>query len=460
MSIVLEKNEFVPFSWGQTTIGDLSTKIHYGYTTKSTKEKNGLKYLRITDIQNNSVKWDDVPSCQILPKNPSDYILKSDDLVFARTGATVGKSILIKNPPKSVFASYLIRIILSEKISANYVNYFFKSNLYWNQIRSGSTGMAQPNFNASKLSKIKIPLPPLNEQKRIVEKIENIFLELDDLKNNLQKTQILLKQYRKQFLKFILGGELMPEIQHKIKNEIFEKKSLEELIIKLIDHRGITPKKLGGDWVTEGIPVLSAKNIKNYKLARIDQIRFITKEMAKKWMPEDVKKGDVLMTSEGATLGELALLKDDTKYCLGQRLFGIRTDERILNNTFLYYYLISLNGQREIFSRATGSTVGGLRQTELLKLSIKFPSIPQQKLIIFTIEKTLSWIEKIEKTFDNLFLIHEYLQNVVLKQAFEGKLVPQDPNDEPAEILLQKIKQEKEQLIQKQKTSRSTKNVK
>ncbi len=110
----------LPNGWIQSTIEKISLKIHYGYTAKSTKEKIGSKYLRITDIQNNSVCWKNVPHCKSHQKN-TDLLLKSNDLIFARTGATVGKSFLIKEPPKSIFASYLIRIILSKTISANYV---------------------------------------------------------------------------------------------------------------------------------------------------------------------------------------------------------------------------------------------------------------------------------------------------------------------------------------------------
>jgi len=176
--LVLE-NDDLPKGWVRTALHNISIKIHYGYTAKSTKNKIGPKYLRITDIQNNAVEWECVPYCSIIPKKLPDFILKPSDLVFARTGATVGKSFLITNPPEAVFASYLIRIILSEETSTHYVNYFFKSSLYWKQIRAGNIGIAQPNFNASKLSKIQIPLPPLNEQKRIVSKIESIFSGID-----------------------------------------------------------------------------------------------------------------------------------------------------------------------------------------------------------------------------------------------------------------------------------------
>ena len=181
------ENERLPEGWIKTNMNSLSTKIHYGYTAKATKEKIGPKYLRITDIQNNVVDWKSVPYCQISSEKTLDFLLGPNDLVFSRTGATVGKSFLVKNPPPSIFASYLIRIILSPKISAKYVEYFFKSSLYWKQIRSKSVGIAQPNFNANKLSKLQIFFPPLKEQKRIVSKIESIFAQIDATKQQLEQ---------------------------------------------------------------------------------------------------------------------------------------------------------------------------------------------------------------------------------------------------------------------------------
>ena len=121
------------------------------------------------------------------------------------------KAFLYENPPKSVFASYLIRIILSTKISAKYVEYFFKSRLYWRQIRSKSVGIAQPNFNANKLSNIQILLPSFNEQKRIVAKIESIFARIDATDKLVRDSLTHLDLLKKSVLKKAFEGRLVPQ---------------------------------------------------------------------------------------------------------------------------------------------------------------------------------------------------------------------------------------------------------
>src|SRR5690606_23446770 len=96
----------LPEGWVWVKIEDISLRIHYGYTASATKEDTGIKLLRITDIQENKVKWESVPFCDIQPDDVEKFKLKENDIVFARTGATVGKSFLIpKNIPKAVFAS-------------------------------------------------------------------------------------------------------------------------------------------------------------------------------------------------------------------------------------------------------------------------------------------------------------------------------------------------------------------
>jgi type I restriction enzyme, S subunit len=430
----------LPKGWVETTIGSIAKMVHYGYTATSTKEDTGTKYLRITDIQNNHVNWNDVPFCKIPKERRNNYLLNENDIVFARTGGTVGKSFLIKQDvPSVVFASYLIRVVLTEQTDPHFIHYFFQSGDYWQQIQLGKTGL-KTNVNAQILSKLTFLLPPLNEQKRIVTKIEELFSKIDSAKQSLEQTKVQLEQYRASLLKSAFEGKILHKNKGSKNLMRIETIPLGQLVEEIIDHRGVTPKKLGGDWVKEGMPVLSAKNIKNFRLVNKEKIRFITKKMGKRWMPRDVQFGDLLITSEGATLGELALLKEHTRFCLGQRLFGVRTNNKILDSTFLYYFLISSQGQQEIFKHATGTTATGLRQTELLKLSIRLPEIKNQKQIVSLIEQGFSLIENTSQIVESSLQKLQIMKMSVLKQAFEGKLVPQDSNDEPASVLLERIK--------------------
>lgn len=164
----------IPESWKWTRLGKISTKIQYGYTD-SAKQQGDAKFLRITDIQDGRVNWSKVPYCHINDSKLSDLRLEENDILIARTGGTIGKSFLVKEiREKAVFASYLIRIRLAERSLSEYVDFFLDSPLYWKLLEEISYGTGQPNVNGTNLSKLFIPLPPLEEQNRIVAKIERI----------------------------------------------------------------------------------------------------------------------------------------------------------------------------------------------------------------------------------------------------------------------------------------------
>ena len=168
----------LPDNWAWTRWGELSYSIQYGYNAPA-KTNGRIKMVRISDIHNNEVDWTNVPFCDISEKEISTYLLKENDILFARTGGTVGKSYLVTVvPEEAIYAGYLIRTRYSNELSAKYLKYFMESALYWNQLRDGTIATAQPNCNGQTLSKMMLPIPPLAEQQRIVDKINEIFAKL------------------------------------------------------------------------------------------------------------------------------------------------------------------------------------------------------------------------------------------------------------------------------------------
>ena len=202
----------LPKEWVWTTVGEIAQTIHYGYTESAINDPVGPKFLRITDIQNNSVNWDSVPYCRIDGTKQQKYLLKEGDLVFARTGATVGKSFLIRGSiPDAVFASYLIRIVLYKKINANFVYSFFQSQFYWVQIHQGKAGIGQPNVNAKILSQITLPLPSLSEQQAIVFEVERRLSVADAVEATVDAELKRSDALRQSILKQAFSGKLVPQ---------------------------------------------------------------------------------------------------------------------------------------------------------------------------------------------------------------------------------------------------------
>ena len=171
----------IPESWEWERWGNISESIQYGYNAPA-KDNGRIKMVRISDIQNNAIFWDTVPFCEIEESDIRTYLLQANDILFARTGGTVGKSYLVQEiPEEAIYAGYLIRTRYSQRLCPQYLKYFMESELYWSQLRNGTIATAQPNCNGKTLGKMLLPIPPLPEQYRIVEKINDLFSQCNSI---------------------------------------------------------------------------------------------------------------------------------------------------------------------------------------------------------------------------------------------------------------------------------------
>jgi type I restriction enzyme S subunit len=194
--------------WLVKTLGNIS-EIAYGYTESAKHEVVGPKFLRITDITDRGVNWDDVPYCLIDEVQLTRHRLEDGDIVFARTGATTGKSFLVTSPPVSVCASYLIRLRIDRKlILPDFLNLNFQTNRYWKQVNEGISGAAQGGFNATKLGSLEVPVPPLGEQKRIVARLDQMRAKTVEMVATYDAKLQAAKNLRQSILETAFSGEL------------------------------------------------------------------------------------------------------------------------------------------------------------------------------------------------------------------------------------------------------------
>ena len=161
--------------------------------------------------------------------------------------------------------------------------------------------------------------------------------------------------------------------------EEWKEVSLKDITQLVIDYRGKTPLKLGGEWSDSGYRALSAKNVKTGIIVAEESIRYVDEDLYRKWMKDEVQRGDILITSE-APFGEVFFWNSDEKIVLSQRLFDVRIKEDVCAQ-YVYYYMISHPFQAELRSRASGTTVLGLKQPELLKSKVVLPDYDTQKKI-------------------------------------------------------------------------------
>lgn len=195
-------------SWEESNFGKF-TVSQYGYTEKAHWEKIGPKFLRITDIQDNKVDWDEVPWCPIDEAGMKQYAVEIGDIMIARTGATTGKSYLICDDVEAVFASFLIRLkVVDKNLDYNYLYSYMQSEDYWRQITDFSSGIAQPGVNASKLKQIRFKCPSLPEQHEIVRLIDDLLTRERSAQQAAEQALVSIDLMKKSILARAFRGEL------------------------------------------------------------------------------------------------------------------------------------------------------------------------------------------------------------------------------------------------------------
>ena len=241
----------IPKGWEWERWGNISQSIQYGYNAPAL-EKGVIRMVRISDIQDNKVLWNIVPFCMIEEKDIETYLLKINDILFARTGGTVGKSFLVEDVPmKSIYAGYLIRTRYSSLLCPHYMKAFMESQLYWEQLKNGTIATAQPNCNGKTLAKMLLPIPPINEQKRIVEELHKISPFIERYSKSQDALNLMNMQIREQLKKSVL----QEAIQGKLVPQIAEEGTAQELLeqIKLEKQKLIKDGKLKKSALTDSI---------------------------------------------------------------------------------------------------------------------------------------------------------------------------------------------------------------
>lgn len=480
--------EHLPNNWIISHVKDISLKIQYGYTTSATDENTGIKFLRITDIQGYKVNWNDVPFCHADSVDAEKFLLSEGEIVFARTGATVGKSYLISGSiPKAVFASYLIRIILSKEINPNYIFYFFQSADYWTQIGIKAIGIGQSSVNAISLAQVAIPICSLAEQARIVNRIDELYSELDDAQISLEKARDQLNLYKLVLLKNAFEGKLTSEWRKNSRSRsaydylkkvsVIRRKKYEELTN---DVSGGTGKRLNKNYDFE---FRKHETISSWAIAKLDKLITITARVGWKGLKKEeytsngplflsvhalnygkqvdftdaqhismnrynespeimLRLEDILLCKDGSGIGKVGIVKHlPSKTTINSSLLIIRGEE-VFTSDFLYYLMLGPQLQSIVSARITGSAIPHLFQQDIKEFVLMVPPIEEQKQIVQEIEYRLTILDDLERTIkSNLQKIEEF-KYTLLKKSFEGGLSFRETDDTAIHALMKEIKME------------------
>jgi type I restriction enzyme S subunit len=431
--------------------------------------------------------------------SPNKIAEQGDVLISVR--APVGPTNIC--PEKSCIGRGLAAIHPLDGISSFFILYLIRA--FEKELSGKGTGTTFKAIRGNQLRSFDIPLPPLDEQSRIVCKLEELFTRLDAGIESLRNVKAQLQLYRQTVLKHAFNGKLTEEWRktHKYTNETGQRflqkirqqrrqgweenlrvldrdpqkfkykepllpseitnlpslpiewtyASADELSVQITDGEHVTPKRQ-----KEGIYLLSARNVLDGRLV-LDDIDYISESeydrIKRRVKPES---GDVLLTCSGS-VGRSCVVPKGLKFQMVRSVAIIKPLKEFVNGKFLSYALMSNNLQSQINRKKTQTAQSNIFQGKIKRLAFPLAPLPEQLEIVEKVENYFSVADIIEKNIGQSLLRSAVMRQSILKTAFEGRLVPQNPSDEPAEKLLERIRKKKHSN-QKQRTKRRKKSEK
>lgn len=416
-------------------LSEVAEQPQYGFTASASFEPVGLKFVRITDLQDGGINWDTVPYCKC--DTPENYLLAPNDILFARTGATTGKTHLVNQAPGAVFASYLIRLRPKNPEYSKYLYSFFQSDAYWLQISDEKKGSAQPNVNGRKLISIQVPMvdsqmqsaiskflevvrrrqdgsceqlpelpPPLEEQRRIVARVEELAGKIEEARSlrqqALEETEALRVSIAKAIFTELAKTNTQP---------------LRELVTV---QGGGTPSKRNPLFWEGSIPWISPKDMKIREI--YDSFDHISEEATLKTSAKLLEPNSVLIVVRGMILAHTvpsAVLR--VPAAINQDMKALVPSEQITPK-YLSSVLWGLNYLLlELIEKSSHDT-RKLETPKLLNFKIPVPTIAEQHRIVAYIDNLQAKVDEMKRLREQAMKELDALLPSLLDKAFKGEL--------------------------------------
>jgi len=348
------------------------------------------------------------------------------DILLVWDGARAG---LVGTAYKGAVGSTLVKIDVP-LVEKKYVLYFL--NYFSRELNAKPKGTGIPHINPTVFNSLPFPLSPISEQQRIIAKIDSLFSELDNGIKLLKTIKTQLPVYRQIVLKWAFEGKLT--------NNDWKIGVLEDIVSEFkIGPFGTLLHK--ADYIENGIPIVNPKHLNNQKII-YDPHTTISKQKAKELSSYKLQENDIILARRGEMGRTAPVTEKEIGWLCGTGSMIVRLKAGNLNGLYSLF-LSSGRVRKYLTENCKGTTMSNLNEAIVKKIPIPICSKSEQLAIVSAIESRLSVCDKLEQTVDQALALSASLRQSILKKAFEGRLVTQDPNDEPAEKLLERIRLEK-----------------
>lgn len=426
----------LPETWVSTTLGSVCGSGQYGWTTSATTHGEVL-FLRTTDITKPTIDWASVPCCVDVPSDLSKYLLEANDIVVSRAGSVGFSKLLSKVPLPTVFASYLIRFKPNSAVEPRYVAAYMKSSAYWRDIGIASAGIALANVNATKLSALPLPLPPLSEQQRISDKLDTLLARVDACRDRLARVAPLLKRFRKSVLAVATSGRLTEDWRRAEASATWA-----DCAVGDVTRSSFYGPRFGANDYTKataGTPTIRTTDMTSNGVIEVTSATPRVIVPADKFEQYRVVRGDLLVTRTGS-IGVMAVFEADYAAIPSAYLIRFRFNERVLPR-YVFLALTAPAGQSALGLSSTALTQPNVNAEAIKRIPLRLPPLAEQTEIVRRVETLFAFSDRLEARLTQAQSAVDRLTPSLLAKAFRGELVPQDPADEPAAELLKRLAQ-------------------
>lgn len=487
----IEESPVLPPGWTRTRLSEICERVDA--VNPKTEPTRQFTYLDIASIDN-SIQRISEPKVYFGKEAPSRarQLVKANDVLLSTVRPYLKNIALVDKRYDGQIASTGFCVIRASRIAnPKLLFHFIQTKGFLNLLNRMQRGTSYPAVRDSDVMSQGFPLPPLPEQHRIVAKIEALFSELDKGVEQLKTAQQQLKVYRQSVLKWAFEGKLTAEWRNQeseVRGQLARRsggegrgsESAEELLNRIRQEREeqakangkklkpitpLTEKELSElPKLPEGWVWARFGEFNEVKANLVDPSQFMD---ALHVAPDNISKGTGFLF-QCRTIRDDKITSWNHRFSKGQILYSkIRPNlakvtiapfdglcsadmypiDSFTCNKYVMWFMLSKHFIDRSSNSESRTILPKINQKELNRIPTPVCDLAEQKRIIREIEARLSVCDKLEETISESLQQAEALRQSILKKAFEGKLVPQDPNDEPASVLLERIKKEREQNI-------------
>ncbi len=424
-------SQSLPPGWVGTTLGEVAEWGSGGTPQRTNDEyytQNGIPWLTIGDLNDDLVTSAKTHITEEGLKNSSAKLVPAGTIFFAMYGS-IGK-MGISGMDCATNQAIAFCFPLQSVIKKSFLFYLLKSERE-NLFAQGQGG-AQQNISQTILKAHAILLPPLPEQKRIADKLDTLLGRVETARERLERVPKLLKTFRQSVLSAAVSGELTREWRGGGEAE-WEEDTFRLDKIGLIITGGTPKKELRGGQAT--IPFYKPTELdKGYRVETATELVSEAAAMSVRPIPDRT----VMVTCIGATIGKVGLSRQAG--ITNQQINSIVCNEDVALPEYVYFLLSSDLGQSAIIDNASSTTLPILNKSRFSELSFPLPPLPEQAEIVRRVEALFALADRVEARYAAGLAAFDSLTPALLQKAFRGELVPQDPSDEPASVLLERIR--------------------